>query len=403
MRLNRRINYFLLDHLTALIDQFFTTKDKSDRLLRNYFRKYKIGKGDRAWLSDRFYMMMRHRYLFEFIAEDGDVSIAEAVAEFAAGRINPASDSRYNTLREEGRLVTLFHSYPQWIIKKIAQDNPDKTGDFIAWLNQKASVVVRANRKQMSRTLLLKELDKTDSFPVFQTPLSPDGLAIYGDTRRLSKSEFFEKGCFEFQDESSQLTAYLVSPTSKTLLDACAGGGGKSLAILNAFPKISLVASDIRTVLFPEITSRAERAGHHLKTVKPKALNGTFDTVFLDMPCSGSGVLRRNPEDRWRITPETVEKLTITQKDILATHAKNVSEGGEIIYITCSAFRDENEAVIEGFLEKNSAFELLSVADRLQESGIVAGEELCEGSYLKIKPGWDRDIFFGAILRKTNH
>lgn len=400
MILNRRINHFLLTHLQEVVEQFFTTKEKSDRLLRAYFRKHRIGKRDRGWLSDRFYMFMRHRYLFEYIGENCDVSAYEAVAEFCAGWVSAPSEKEYETLWKEGQFASLFHSFPDWFIKKITDSYGEKTASVLAWLDQKASVTVRANRKQMSRTLLLRELKNESDCRIEQTPLSPDGLILHGETQRLSESSLFENGCFEFQDESSQLTAYLVNPASKTLLDACAGGGGKSVAILNAFPKIDLTASDVRTSLFSEITKRAKRAGHQLKTVKPHALTGRYDTIFLDMPCSGSGVLRRNPEDRWRITPQRIEELSELQKSILTTHAKKVALGGEIVYITCSLFRDENESVIEDFLEKNSDFTLVSVAERLRENDIASTDEVCDGQYFRIQAGWDRDIFFGAILKK---
>ncbi len=398
--LSRRINRFLLDHLSFLLLRFVREQEKGDRLLSLYFRRQKIGKRDRLWLRERFYLFVRHRFLFERLSELCSVSSAEVVAEWAAGRLSSHCVTHYRHLKEEERFFALYHSFPRWFSRRLFRFRPESSALLLPWLNSKAAVVLRINRQKTDRAAFIRLLTEQCHCFAAPTPLSPDGVIVYGTTTQLAQSRLFHDGLFEFQDESSQLTAFLLSSDSGSVLDACAGGGGKSLALLNRFPTIQLTASDIRTALFPEISERAKRAGYTITTVKPNAISGQYDTIFLDMPCSGTGVLRRNPEDRWRVTERMLKQLQKQQRELLERYADLVTQGGEIVYVTCSVLEEENEMVVGDFLEKHPEFSLISAEQRMQQNGVASVREVCEGPYFKPRAGWERDLFFGAVLKK---
>lgn len=132
------------------------------------------------------------------------------------------------------------------------------------------------------------------------------------------------------------------------------------------------------------------------------SLKRSFDTVFVDAPCSGSGVLRRNPGDRWTISEKLVTKINKTQKEILVAAAKRVRDGGELIYVTCSFFKEENEHIVENFLKTHENFELADAKERLVENigKNMDLSSIVDGKFFKTAPLFSRDLMFGAILRK---
>jgi 16S rRNA (cytosine967-C5)-methyltransferase len=270
------------------------------------------------------------------------------------------------------------------------------------WLNVKPETTIRVNLQKITRVDLKKELE-TLGFETYETELSPAGLIFSDNVPNMTQSELYKKGFFEFQDEASQLSTLLVKNTCKTFYEPCAGAGGKSLAVQSFFPKTKITNSDIRTNLFKEIQSRGDRAGAKIEIINlEKSLKRSFNTVFVDSPCSGSGVLRRNPGDRWTISEKLIRKLNETQKEILVASSKRVRDGGELIYITCSFLKEENEAIVENFLENNPKFELVSASERFLENiGDKDLTSIVDGMFFKTAPLFSRDIMFGAILKKV--
>ena len=127
----------------------------------------------------------------------------------------------------------------------------------------------------------------------------------------------------------------------------------------------------------------------------------SFHTVFIDAPCSGSGVLRRNPEDRWRLDEKMLKKLLKAQREVLSSYSPLVEKGGELIYVTCSFFIEEDELMVEHFLKDNSSFELVDASKRLKENLQLSDvDQLVDGKYLRISPDSGGDLFFGAVMRK---
>jgi 16S rRNA (cytosine967-C5)-methyltransferase len=180
------------------------------------------------------------------------------------------------------------------------------------------------------------------------------------------KTEVFKLGFFEVQDASSQLVAaYLDVKPGMRVIDTCAGAGGKSLHLAAIMEnKGQIIATDIYESKLRKLKIRTRRAGVFNITTKEidspkvmKKMKGTADRVLIDAPCSGIGVLRRNPDSKWKLEPEFVENIIKTQAEILENYSQLVKVGGKLVYATCSIFPSENEKQVLGFLKNHPEFE----------------------------------------------
>jgi 16S rRNA (cytosine967-C5)-methyltransferase len=241
------------------------------------------------------------------------------------------------------------------------------------------------------------------------TPYSPVGIRM-PNRISIGRHVLFTEGKIEVQDEGSQLLSYLVAPKrGQMVADFCAGAGGKSLAI-GALMKNTgrIYAFDVSEKRLHNLGQRLKRSGLsnlHAQVIssendpKLKRLNGKFDRVLVDAPCSGLGTLRRNPDLKWRQTEQDVQELNAKQTSILARAAKLTKAGGRLIYATCSLLKDENEAVAEAFLQAHPDFKLIPANEILAQQNI----ELDTGDYLKLLPHLHgTDGFFAAVFEKIN-
>jgi len=393
-----RYNRFLGNILASALEKQ-DEGDKYDILLNNIFKAERLGKRDRIWVSDRFFFYLRHKLFFDEVSENTEV-LAKNIAMFFEDEPDETLAEKIEILKKNGTFNELFdESFPKFLANEIRSLYVEEA---FSWFNSKAKTVLRTNLARISRDELSKMLEN-EGFSNSPTPLSPAGIILEPTNRSLKNSELFEKGFFEFQDESSQLASLLVSKTSKTLLEPCAGGGGKSLSIASFFKNIEITASDSRTHLFKEIKERAARAGTRIKTAGFHDISDNFDTVFIDSPCSGSGVIRRNPGDRWKIDERMLSDLNNLQKELIQKFSEKVKIGGELLYVTCSFLKCENKEIIKDFLNKNKNFSLIPAKERLIEN--LGNEELLseitDGDFLKIKPGHERDLMFGAVMKRN--
>jgi 16S rRNA (cytosine967-C5)-methyltransferase len=229
------------------------------------------------------------------------------------------------------------------------------------------------------------------------TPLSPWGLRLPADSKVTDHPAFVE-GRVEVQDEGSQLIALACAPRDgELLLDLCAGAGGKSLALAAAAPGAEIIACDTNRQRLSKLDPRAVRAGAQIttrlldaprETEALRDLEGRCDLVLVDAPCSGSGTWRRNPEGRWRLTPERLERLLALQSRVLDLAAPLVKPGGRLVYAVCSLLAREGAGQAESFLSRYSAF-------RAEDTGLTAGRS--DGAGKLLTPGHDgTDGFFIA-------
>ena len=394
-----RFNQFLGNILAGALERQ-ESGDKYDILLNEIFKEKRLGKRDRIWVSDRFFFYLRHKLFFDEVSENTE-SLAGNIAMVFENEPDEILAQKIKNLQKNGTYDRLFNeSFPEFLSNKIRSLYGC---DAFSWFNSKARTVLRTNLRKISREEL-SEMLRNEGFENSFTPLSPAGIILEPTNKSLKNIEFFEKGFFEFQDESSQLASLLVNKNSRTLLEPCAGGGGKSLSISSFFKDIKVTASDSRTHLFKEIKERADRAGTKIEASAFSDISGGFDTVFIDSPCSGSGVIRRNPGDRWKIDEKMLSDLNKLQSELIRKFAAKVKKGGELIYITCSFLECENEEIVQNFLNENRGFSLISAETRLSENikNPAGFSEITNGLFFRTKPISERDLMFGAVMKRSD-
>jgi 16S rRNA (cytosine967-C5)-methyltransferase len=238
---------------------------------------------------------------------------------------------------------------------------------------------------------------------------SPSGIRINRGTS-LSRNRLFLEGKIEVQDESSQILSLLVDAKRGMMVaDFCAGAGGKSLAI-GAIMKNTgrIYAYDISEKRIINLGKRLKKSGlsnlfaqkiKNEKDAKLKKLHGKFDRVLADVPCSGTGTFRRNPDLKWKNSIQDLDELNFKQLAILEEAKKLVKKEGRLIYSTCSLLKRENALIVESFLEKNKNFKIISVKDILIKNQIP----LSTGIFLELTPHHQKtDGFFAAVLERID-
>jgi 16S rRNA (cytosine967-C5)-methyltransferase len=269
-------------------------------------------------------------------------------------------------------------------------------------LARRAPIDVRVNTLKIDVTRGLKALEVFNAHPAGLSPTAVRIDAPLAGERAppIETLPEFAKGWFEIQDLGSQAVAALAGDIAHhQVLDLCAGGGGKTLALAAAMANTGqLYAYDADARRLADTQRRAIRAGvRNLQVrspLRPDALadlGGRMDLVFIDAPCSGSGVWRRHPDAKWRFNPAQLERRMAEQDAVLAEGAVYVKPGGEMIYVTCSLFREENEDRIAAFLSRNRGF----------AAEPITSDHVTEGGFLRLTPRTaGTDGFFAAVLRR---
>jgi 16S rRNA (cytosine967-C5)-methyltransferase len=258
-------------------------------------------------------------------------------------------------------------------------------------LLERAPLDLRVNAARAARDELLGQFPGAEA-----TPVSPWGLRLPPDTR-VDDHPAFATGLVEVQDEGSQLIALACEPAAgQRIVDLCAGGGGKSLALAAASPDAHILATDVNRSRLSKLAPRAAKAGASIETRlldTPRELEGladwagTADVVLVDAPCSGSGTWRRNPEGRWRLSPERLDRLAAQQSRLLDIGAELVRPGGSLVYAVCSILSVEGEAQAAGFLARRSSWVAEATridAGRLNGIGrlLVPGQDGTDGFFV---------------------
>jgi len=274
-------------------------------------------------------------------------------------------------------------------------------------LNTPAPLDLRVNTMKSDRETVIASLAQA---PIIAepTPFSSTGLRVRKKPS-IQNLPLFKDGTIEVQDEGSQLLAQLVGARrGEMVADFCAGAGGKTLALGATMRNTGrLYAFDISEKRLAKLKPRLARSGlsnvhpvviAHEKDSKIKRLAAKLDRVLVDAPCSGLGTLRRNPDVKWRQTPEGVAELNVKQASILASASRMVKPGGRLVYATCSILDEENEGIVQAFLAAHPDFTLIPASQILEEQKI----ELPMGEYLKLYPHLHQtDGFFAAILLRN--
>lgn len=246
---------------------------------------------------------------------------------------------------------------PDWLWPVFKASHGPRTRDILAALQERAPVFLRVNASRTTPDKAIAAL-AADGIEAETGPLSPTALRVPGNPRRIQNSNAYREGLVELQDAASQAVVDRVLPYAQgqSVLDYCAGGGGKALH-LAAGGAERVVAHDADADRMRDIPARAARGGHRIDIVR--TASGAFDCVLVDAPCSGSGAWRRQPEAKWRLTPERLMELCALQDEIMDEAADFVRPGGTLAYATCSLFEEENGQRVEAFLTRYTGWKRL--------------------------------------------
>ena len=270
-----------------------------------------------------------------------------------------------------------FHDIPDWLWPKWKATLGRNANHVANTLKERANIFLRVNISKVTRKVAIQALER-DGITSKLHPTVSTALIVNKGTRNIKNSEAYNLGLVELQDASSQASVLALSKDQNgPILDFCAGGGGKSLA-LNAYLNKPIFAYDVNFERMKDLNKRASRSGADIRIIKSNDLkNSHYGLVFCDAPCSGSGTWRRDPEGKWSLTLQGYKRLLSQQENLLMTAAQLVKANGKLVYATCSLLEDENKAQIQKFLvnSKDWVFE---------QEKLFIPNELGDGFYFAI-------------------
>ena len=360
------------------------------------------GSRDRRFIAENVYEMVRWWRYLSFIQSEKETNLVDYYQLFAIHQILKGIDlpdweefkgiDKYEILKraEAAKKIRKYReSIPDWL-----DEIGSKELSEVVWekelteLNKEAQVVLRVNTLKTNAVQLQKLLNE-QSIETFPLGDYPDALVLV-KRQNLQNVNEYKQGLFEVQDASSQLIApFLELKENMVVIDACAGAGGKSLhiaAMMNNKGKI--ISMDVEERKLLELKKRADRGG--VSIIKTQVINSsnieklkdTADRLLLDVPCSGLGVIRRNPDAKWKLNLDFINEVKKTQQEIITNYSQMVKQGGMMVYATCSILPSENQEQVNLFLEKNKGFEF--VEDR------------------KVLPSEGFDGFYMAKIKRVN-
>ena len=381
----------------------FNEGEYADKVVARALKKDKRwGSHDRKFVAETIYEIVRWKRLYVEIAEvkepfDRD-KIWRIFAVWAVLRGYTLPDWKYfeetPVRRIKGRFDELTktrkfkESIPDWMdelgVKELGEEIWTKE---LAAQNEQAKVILRVNRLKTTKEKLRAMLMDMNIETEFHNDY-PDAL-ILTERANVFLTDAFKDGLFEVQDASSQLVAYFldVKPGMR-VVDTCAGAGGKTLHLASLMEnKGQLIAMDLYESKLKQLKIRAKRNGAF--NIEPRVIESTktikklhekADRVLIDAPCSGLGVLKRNPDSKWKLQPEFIENIKKIQAEVLENYSKIVKPGGKLVYATCSVLPSENQEQIKHFLSTEIGKEFTFVQDRK----VLAHESGFDGFYMAL-------------------
>jgi 16S rRNA (cytosine967-C5)-methyltransferase len=404
-----------------ILDALACTDQPLDRFLRDWFRTRRFaGSKDRAAIADRVFDIERHRASYGWrmgcempralaiasLLKDGEAPDTYFCGEgYGPSALDDAERQAIAAPPDRDPPLSVQGEFPQFLEPELTRAFGADLLAEMQSLQARAPVDLRVNTLKRSRDEVLEEL-RSSGFAAEVLPFSPVGLRLASASAALGASTLFEKGAFEFQDEAAQLAALLcAAKPGEHILDIAAGAGGKSLAFAAMMQNEGeIVACDIRQTALQQLALRAKRAGAsiirtHLSNPDPP--EASFDAVLVDAPCSGTGTWRRQPELRWRLTPDTLADRIATQDAMLDQAAVRVRIGGRLIYATCSILPCENEDRIAAFLARHAEFTVRPCAEVWRES-VDTPVPKGMAQFFKASPRTTgNDGFFTCVMERT--
>ena len=344
-----------------------------EKVLTNWARGHRYaGSADRAAIRDQVYAALRCQRSYAWLggattgrglmigwirASGMDINALFSVEKFAPQPLSECEATGAD-LADAPRAVRL--DCPDWLLERFDREYGLESDAILTALQSRAALFLRVNAVKSDRAAAARKLTKDGISTKFH-PLARSALEVLENPRRVATSVAYRQGLVEFQDAASQaVVEYLPLKSGQRVLDFCAGGGGKSLAMAAA-EKLKITAHDIDNKRMTDLPVRALRAGVTIDIASRADLAGQhFDLVLCDVPCSGSGVWRRSPQAKWALTQQRLAELCSTQASILNDARTLVKNDGVLAYTTCSLFVAENRAQIDGFLQRHTDWRMIS-------------------------------------------
>ena len=418
----------LLDACAELVKLVLKFDHPADAIVSRYFRDNRsLGPRERATLAETVYTVLRKKLLFDHLSPSGSGPKERRMAilgfhgprDFLAAALTEQEKkwlAQCDSIKSADLLERHRHNLPEWLVEPLKQQLGNEFWPLVESLNLPAPLDLRVNTLNDKRADIQQEL-KLAGLATRETPYSPWGLRL-DDKPALTKLDAFARGAIEVQDEGSQLLALLLdAKRGEMVVDFCAGAGGKTLAIgasmrntgrLYAFDTSAHRLDALKPRLARSKLSNVHPAAiAHERDDRIKRLAGKIDRVIVDAPCSGLGTLRRNPDLKWRQSPQSVQEMTVKQAAILQSASRLLKSGGRLVYATCSVLPAENEAIAQAFSEANREFSPLPAAQVLSNLKVKDADALCSGgetakNYLRLWPHRHQtDGFFAAIWTRN--
>lgn len=362
----------LVEGVVQSLEKIFKEGRYADKVIEYLFKDQpKWGSRDRRFVAETIYDIVRnYRLLQELSGSDDPYKLIGVYLilhdtplpdwEEFKGIDTKVVQQRWNEARNKR---AVFQSIPDWLDELGQAELGSRWGKELAALNEQAPVVLRANALKASAASLQKKLHEEGTETILLKEFG-EALALK-ERKNIFTSPLFKQGLFEIQDASSQLVAQFLEPApGMFVIDACAGAGGKALHIAALMQnKGKLIAMDVEERKLEELKRRAQRGG--VSTIEAKVissdkvigeLEGKADRLLLDVPCSGLGVLKRNPDAKWKLSLQSIEEVKAKQKNILQNYSHMLKPGGLMVYATCSILPSENQKQVEAFLAENKNF-----------------------------------------------
>ncbi|MDO8895720.1 RsmB/NOP family class I SAM-dependent RNA methyltransferase [Nitrosomonas sp.] len=412
---------FQLDSAIIALRTVLPLEYPADGILRHFFRENPLlGGQDRAFIAETVFGILRHRFFLESLTERitprslvlayqvkfNGMNLRELTSLISESETKWLAEIK--AIKLETLPLAIQAEFPEWLVEKLKQSMTDADILNLGFSLQKSAPLdLRVNTILAKRNQVLETLSQ-EGIEAQETPYSPCGIRLTGKPA-INRHELFLSGKIEVQDEGSQLLGYLLAPKrGEMVVDFCAGAGGKSLllgALMNS--KGRLYAFDISEKRLNNLKPRFKRSGlsnlhaqriANENDIKVKRLAGKIDRVLVDAPCSGLGTLRRNPDLKWRQSPQSIDELKAKQAAILSAAASLLKPGGRLVYATCSFLPEENQQVVQEFLNTHPQFSLLNCAELLAQQKIP----LDTGEFLQLSPLLHQtDGFFAAALTRV--
>ena len=364
----------------CLQETFFEDRKYADKVIERLLKAHrKWGSEDRRVVSEIFYNIIRWKKRLEYYMGESvkPTNVYKMIIAYLLW-----SKTHYKKFEEfdgikvadiltklkKGTVPTkaIEHSIPDWLAATLEKELGKNWEKEMVALNEQAPTVLRANTLKTTPRELIADLND-ENVEAFTIKNYPDAIQL-AEKKNVFLTSAFKDGFFEVQDASSQKIGELLDvQEGMRVVDACAGAGGKTLHLAALMKnKGQIIALDIYGWKLTELKRRAKRAGAHnieARLIEDnkviKRLHGTADRLLIDSPCSGLGVLKRNPDSKWKIDQAFIDRIKGEQQQILQDYSKILKKGGQMIYATCSILPSENDEQVKTFLENNSDFTLI--------------------------------------------